>query len=1689
LLKKTVSGIMLFLLLVSTLTLAFNILPIKASGTIYIRADGSIDPPTAPIQRDGDYYTLTGNITSDTDGIVIERNNMTLDGAGYTVQGPGKAYAQMGIILLYRSNVTIKNARITDFDHGIHIEISPNNTIAGNNVTNNGVGIILHKSGANTNTIVGNNITNNANGIIFAIVNNNTISGNKITNNQNGIYLSGSNYNSIFGNNVTANSNYYGISLYGCSSNSISGNNIIANNYYGIWLYSSSNNSISGNNIANNGYGIWLSESSNYNMIYHNNFIDNSDHVHIFGSYGNTWDDGYPSGGNYWSDYTDVDLYSGPYQNEAGSDGMWDHSYVIDGNNKDQYPLVNPWMPTHIWPMFQHDPQHTGRSEYLGPESIEVSWAYDLGLFGPNRVMSMQPIIGPGGVIYFGVGEVGPSPWGKLYAFNPDGTKRWEFSNLTNPAYIPTVAPDGTIYVSTGSSGIYALNSDGTEKWRFSPEGMGVPESTTIGLDGTLYFMAYVSTEGGQYCLYSLDSNGSEKWVAFGPRGGLTSPAIGRDGTLYAVWTGFRSLTDETRGVLVAYYPNGTLKWSQPLEFDASSPAIGPEGNIYVVTGSHGYFGTLRSLYAFDRNGTKLWQSYPWEYGSLFTPVISPNGNIIVADRWSEVIGESWGWYVWGPRSRIQTFSPDGNMLWTLGPDVDITIETQPILDADGAIFVGRMVYEGWPPGPIGYRLDSIDANGAVKWSFNVSGWSGEHPGILGTPVLGSGGYLYASLVEPQDSGLYSIRLCALGQSARPDFSISASPTSLTVQQGSSDTSTVTIGSVNGFDQPVQLTVSGAPSGVTATSNPQQVTPPAEGSISSTLTVSADTTAPLGSYSLNVTGTSDALTHSTYISLEITASSDVVHPALIENFAASSAEDKQVTLRWTNPPDSDLAEVVVLCKIEEYPDNHLDGELVYRNTLTLPSAQIEFVDSALVNGRTYGYAVFGRDSAGNWNDHVIEGNNAAMATPSNPSNQHPQARFTYSPTEADLTRTYKRITFDASSSWDDDEITLFEWDWDYNDGDSRYDWSTSQSEVTFVFEETGTYRVRLKVTDSDGATDTYDSQITISGWNWLRKLGGDYPHPEEAWQITSEDYQYIKSQLHIVTLENPNDFGAFGEYYDDSTVGIMLHWEHDSNLKKALNMEIDPIKSPGLTYGLCFLNALRETEKVDLIWTEGHKLKASKYFSGLLDENSGWTTQRTAEGLVDVLVEMLSEMVKDQTILGYVGIEIVRLVADCRKFEVPFKKLVELLYDNSLNWYLHRRHDDGLTHAQAWDEITVHPMTQDAHIPPTDAVKLARIENYFRGLYEKYGEHLNDLDSFQWEAKKDLRFLLSKILEMTNLVGHVVVVPHSPVEMRVFDGQGNVTGIVNGELIEYIPGSACDNETGRIIVLSPSDNNYFEAVGTGLGSYGLEIALVKNGTLTLFAANDIPTMHGSTHRYMVDWAALSLGEEGVTIQVDSNGDGIFEHTFISDSELTQSEYVIATDNTPPETQLNIGEPKSVVNGVTYLTSVTPTELIAEDNLGGCGVASIAYRIHNASYDSGWKTYTHSFLLVGLSDGVYHMDYKSTDCAGNVELTHTIQVTLFSWNYIFEDTYGRGTTLKINIAYKFFQFITPDKDYGIIKATYMRQSGRAIIIAHLDKQLQLITTAVDTKLDFCIAVAWDLQTRKQYFLIDKLGIEK
>jgi len=256
--------------------------------------------------------------------------------------------------------------------------------------------------------------------------------------------------------------------------------------------------------------------------------------------------------------------------------------------------------------------------------------------------------------------------------------------------------------------------------------------------------------------------------------------------------------------------------------------------------------------------------------------------------------------------------------------------------------------------------------------------------------------------------------------------------------------------------------------------------------------------------------------------------------------------------------------------------------------------------------------------------------------------------------------------------------------------------------------------------------------------------------------------------------------------------------------------------------------------------------------------------------------------------------------------------------------------------------------------------------------------------------------------------------------------------------------------------------------------HGIEIAELHS-LPTTFSATSI------THTN-ITWSTVGreIGTYTASAMVYAGGEsfGPVYHTFT----------IKPPDEIPPTTIIKIGGPNYTTIDMIYVTPETPFTLIATDNPGGSGVETTWYRIRNTTFTSPWILYSAPFNLSGLADDIYTIDFYSIDNAGNIEPSNNQTLTLFSWNYIFEDSYGRDTILKINAERKFFQFITPDKDYGIREATCMRVCRRSIIIYHRDDELRLITLAVDTKLDFCLAIAWDRQTRTRYFLIDRVGIE-
>jgi parallel beta-helix repeat protein len=243
--------------------------------SIYIMNDGSI-VGTDNIKRNGNVYALIGNISGT---VVVRRDGIVLDGAGYTLQGDGNrapviAGAEIystGIFLQSRVNVVIKDLAISNFSRGIELSL-----------------YMMYNPGCQNITICGNTITNSEIGIRCAN-----------------------------------------------SENNVFSRNTLENNTYGISFSVSDNNVVSENTIVGNDYGVELYYSLN-NNIYRNNFVNNTWQAVINREWGMSsagrWDNG--SLGNYWSNYGGDD---------DNSDGIGDTPYIIDADNTDRYPLMAPW--------------------------------------------------------------------------------------------------------------------------------------------------------------------------------------------------------------------------------------------------------------------------------------------------------------------------------------------------------------------------------------------------------------------------------------------------------------------------------------------------------------------------------------------------------------------------------------------------------------------------------------------------------------------------------------------------------------------------------------------------------------------------------------------------------------------------------------------------------------------------------------------------------------------------------------------------------------------------------------------------------------------------------------------------------------------------------------------------------------------------------------------------------------------------------------------------------------------------------------------------------------------------------------------------------------------------------------------------------------------------------------------------
>jgi hypothetical protein len=372
--RKAASGIMLTLLLIGMLTLTFNIQLVKADTDpeiIHVDDDNVLGPwngtEAYPYQNitSGLEHASAGdtifvhNGTYNEDIIVNKtvwlkgenRSTTTIKGTGtinvikvtapnvricgFTINYSGVSHS---CILMESQNLTVDHCKIVTGCLGIDARRSSGLNVTNNIIVGGSYACIVAELSEQISITYNEIVAGGAHGIDIDASSAVTVAYNNISHNDDGVYLC---------NHL---GEYYDITI--CK-------NYIANNTRGIQIEIGPNGggssaTIVGNTITNNTYAVhqFLTEdvSCYPHSFYHNNFINNTNNNITFSREAmvHNWDDGYPSGGNYWSNYNGNDTLSGPNQDKNGWDGIEDTAHIMNESNVDNYPAMNMWPLTHL---------------------------------------------------------------------------------------------------------------------------------------------------------------------------------------------------------------------------------------------------------------------------------------------------------------------------------------------------------------------------------------------------------------------------------------------------------------------------------------------------------------------------------------------------------------------------------------------------------------------------------------------------------------------------------------------------------------------------------------------------------------------------------------------------------------------------------------------------------------------------------------------------------------------------------------------------------------------------------------------------------------------------------------------------------------------------------------------------------------------------------------------------------------------------------------------------------------------------------------------------------------------------------------------------------------------------------------------------------------------------------------------
>ncbi len=364
-----------------------------------------------------------------------------------------------------------------------------------------------------------------------------------------------------------------------------------------------------------------------------------------------------------------------------------------------QVDIPWPGLANSAWPMFMHDPQHTGRSPYRGPQLGQMEWLFNangnvysspaVDVNGNIYFACLQnaffavapsgsevwhrvggwgdcsPLVGSDGTIYVYGHEIASGP-GHLYVYDPSGNLKWQVPIQANGGTAsPVISRDGgTIYMAMDS--LYTIRKDGRVVWTYLPDASSwLWYEPAFSPDGSTLYVP------GQTGMYAIDTSGSLKWkfaiVPLSSSNVLSSASVDNAGNLYF----------SSQNVMYSLTPDGTVRWTYSISPNGpfTPPAIGRDGTIYFVG---------ECLYAIDYAGKLRWKYSIGVPGSMSMPAIDIDGTLYFGKATDRLPADSINFIALNPNGtlkfQISLKSPDGTV-----PDVD----SRPAISSDGKIYVG----------------------------------------------------------------------------------------------------------------------------------------------------------------------------------------------------------------------------------------------------------------------------------------------------------------------------------------------------------------------------------------------------------------------------------------------------------------------------------------------------------------------------------------------------------------------------------------------------------------------------------------------------------------------------------------------------------------------------------------------------------------------------------------------------------------------------------------------------------------------------------------------------------------------------------------------------------------------------------------------------------------------------------------